>query len=218
MSESSIKPIANQAYDYLFQKIVRCDYFPGQEINEKQIIEETGFGRTPLREALLLLQNDGLVEIFPRKGMRISVMTEKSVNDLYQARKIIEPQVIDDFKGFYSKGKLMKYRTQFENSRPMKDLDRFFLDSEFHSYLISVTGNRTLTDMYGTLMAATVRLAMYATFTPISDCRNEDIDQHLAIIDALLCENSKDIRDAVIFHLNRSMIRSHAAVSALPFK
>ena len=48
--------LTNQAYEYLYQKIVSCEYLPGQELNEKQLLEETSFGRTPLREALLMLQ------------------------------------------------------------------------------------------------------------------------------------------------------------------
>jgi len=49
VSEERLKPMANRAYEDLFQKIVYCEYAPGQEINEKQLVEETGFGRTPLR-------------------------------------------------------------------------------------------------------------------------------------------------------------------------
>ena len=113
MPEKQIRPMANQAYDYLYQKIMRCEYLPGQELNEKLLVEETGFGRTPLREALLLLQKEGMVDIFPRKGMRISLMTEKSVKDLYQTRKLIEPTVIEEYKTLYSKGRLIQYQQSF---------------------------------------------------------------------------------------------------------
>ena len=64
--------LTNQAYEYLYRKIVSCEYLPGQELNEKQLLEETSFGRTPLREALLMLQAENLIDIFPRKGMRIT--------------------------------------------------------------------------------------------------------------------------------------------------
>lgn len=78
VSEERLKPMANRAYEDLFQKIVYCEYAPGQEINEKQLVEETGFGRTPLREALLLLKKEGMVDIFPRKGMRISTRPKRA--------------------------------------------------------------------------------------------------------------------------------------------
>ena len=66
-----------EAHRYLYEKIVSCQYLPGQAINEKELLDETGFGRTPLREALLALQKEGLVEIFPRKGMRIAPLYRK---------------------------------------------------------------------------------------------------------------------------------------------
>lgn len=56
--------LTNQAYEYLYRKIVSCEYLPGQELNEKQLLEETSFGRTPLREALLMLQAENLIDIF----------------------------------------------------------------------------------------------------------------------------------------------------------
>ena len=138
VSEERLKPMANRAYEDLFQKIVYCEYAPGQEINEKQLVEETGFGRTPLREALLLLKKEGMVDIFPRKGMRISTLTEKSVSDLYQARKLIEPAVMVEYKTLYSKSKLLQFQQRFQQATQAKDLDRFLLDIEFHSYLISI--------------------------------------------------------------------------------
>lgn len=214
MPETRIKPMANQAYDYLYRKIVHCEYLPGQELNEKHLVEETGLGRTPLREALLVLQKEGLVDIFPRKGMRISLLTEKSVNDLYQTRKLIEPTVIEDYKSLYSKGKLLQFQQRFQQLAQADDLSRFLLDTEFHSYLMAITGNDFLMNMYKNLMVNQIRLAMYAALQNAVDSREADLSQHRAIIDALLRENEKDVRDTVILHINHSMIRSLNAVRA----
>ena len=50
--------MTTQIYEYLLEKIQSCEYPPGEEINEKTLMEDTGFGRTPLREALHALQRD----------------------------------------------------------------------------------------------------------------------------------------------------------------
>ena len=68
--------LTNQAHEYLYRKIISCEYLPGQELNEKQLLEETSFGRTPLREALLMLQRENLIDIFPRKEC-VSVHLQK---------------------------------------------------------------------------------------------------------------------------------------------
>lgn len=200
-----------EAHKYLYEKIVSCQYLPGQAINEKELLDETGFGRTPLREALLALQKEGLVEIFPRKGMRIAPYTEESVVELYQARKLMEPNITTEYKTLYSKDKLLDFQTRFQHSDTLTDLERFNLDADFHSYLIAITGNSILINMYQSLMVQQVRLGMYAV-TRSSATRSDDLKQHVAIIDALLRENEEDVRDAIIVHINHSMIRSLNAI------
>lgn len=203
--------LTNQAYEYLYHKIISCEYLPGQELNEKQLLEETSFGRTPLREALLVLQSQKLIDIFPRKGMRISPFTEKSINDLYQARKLIEPVVCRKYITMYPKDRLLNFLQQFEQAEHGPDLEEFQIDTSFHSFLIDITNNSILTDMYSSLMLLQTRLAVYAA---IHDKTNRDANlaQHRAIIDALMRENEADVQDAIIFHLNNSLIKSIKAL------
>ena len=144
--------LTNQAYEYLYRKIVSCEYLPGQELNEKQLLEETSFGRTPLREALLMLQAENLIDIFPRKGMRITPFTEKSIDDLYQTRKLIEPTVCRKYISMYSKSRLLEYLKQFEKAAAGPDYDEFQIDTSFHSYLVDITGNEILINLYQSVM------------------------------------------------------------------
>ena len=81
-------------------------------------MDETGFGRTPLREALLALQKEGLVEIFPRKGMRIAPDTEKSSRrEAVSGTEAMEPNITTEYKTLYSKDKAgLDFQTQFQHS------------------------------------------------------------------------------------------------------
>ena len=121
--------LTNQAYEYLYNKIISCEYLPGQELNEKQLLEETSFGRTPLREALLMLQSESLIEIFPRKGMRITAFTEKSIDDLYQTRKLIEPTVCRKYITLYSKSRLLEFQKMFERAEDASDVEEYRIDT-----------------------------------------------------------------------------------------
>lgn len=178
-TEKDIRPMADQAYDCLYHKIMLCEYLPGQELKEKFLLEDTGFGRTPLREALLLLQREKMVAIFPRKGMQITPITEKSAKDLYQTRKLIEPTVVEEYKTLYSKGKLLQYQQKFHQTVHAQDLDRFLLDVDFHSYLISITENEVLMEMYKKLMVTQVRLAMYASLKNCVSSREDRSEERL---------------------------------------
>ena len=74
---------------YLRDKIQNCQLMPGETLSEKELCEEIGCGRTPVREALLSLRGDGLVEIFPRKGIRVAPFTKEGICEIYQIRKLI---------------------------------------------------------------------------------------------------------------------------------
>ena len=199
--------LTNQAYEYLYNKIISCEYLPGQEINEKQLLAESGFGRTPLREALLKLQAEELIVISPRKGMHISTFTERNVDDLYQTRKLIEPTVCRKYLTLYSKSRLLEYMNMFEQVEKGSDIEEFRIDTSFHSYLISITGNQILISMYNSLMVKLMRLAVYSAKMDSSN-REGNLDQHRTIIDALLRENEKDVQDAIVLHINHSLIKS----------
>ena len=190
--------LTNQAYEYLYRKIVSCEYLPGQELNEKQLLEETSFGRTPLREALLMLQAENPIDIFPRKGMRITPFTEKSIDDLYQTRKLIEPTVCRKYISMYSKSRLLEYLKQFEKAAAGPDYDEFQID---------ITGNEILINLYQSVMIQQMRLAVYAALKDDQN-RVDNLEQHRAIIDALLRENEDAVQDAIILHINHSLIKS----------
>ena len=86
------------AYNYLLNKILSCEYLPGQEISEKMLNDQLSFGRTPIREALVTLKSQNLITVYPRKGMQIRPFTKKYINEIYQIRKLMEPNVIRQFK------------------------------------------------------------------------------------------------------------------------
>ena len=183
------------AYQYLLDKILSCEYLPGQEISEKMLNEELSFGRTPIREALLSLKSQNLVTVYPRHGMRIRPFTKKYINEIYQIRKIIEPTIVVQFKGVYSKTTLMDIQADMENSR----------DIRFHMYFVEQTGNGALIDFYENLMVETYRLAMYAAAHKCS-IREENLPQHAKILRALITENDDQIAIAVNEHINYSLV------------
>lgn len=193
------------AYQYLLEKILSCEYLPGQEISEKMLNEELSFGRTPIREALLALKSQNLVKVYPRRGMRIRPFTRKYINEIYQIRKIIEPTVITQFKGAYSKPALMDMQAEIENLHDADNAQFYRKDIRFHMYFIEQTGNDELIGFYENLMVETYRLAMYAASHKRS-IREENIPQHAKIIRALITENDDQIAMAVNEHINHSLV------------
>lgn len=201
------------AYNYLLEKILSCEYLPGQEISEKMLNEELSFGRTPIREALVTLKSQNLITVYPRKGMQIRPFTKKYINEIYQIRKMMEPSIIIQFKDTYSKTSILDLQRQLEDPKDMDNSAFYKKDIEFHMYFIEMTQNESLITFYENIMIETYRLAMYAAINNFSS-REENVPQHSKIIRALMTENNDQIAMSVNEHINHSLITLIRALDA----
>lgn len=83
-------PMAEQAYDLLEEKIISLELGPGQIYSEAELSEAIGLGRTPMREALIRLAKEKLVEMIPRRGVRISEIDLGNHIALLETRKALD--------------------------------------------------------------------------------------------------------------------------------
>ncbi len=86
--------LGEAAYRRLHADIVTCRLAPGQRLTERQLVLDTGFGASPLREALTRLDHDGLIRTLPRKGYQVTPLTPKSVDDLFVMWEIVGPEIV----------------------------------------------------------------------------------------------------------------------------
>ncbi|MBW1712025.1 MAG: GntR family transcriptional regulator [Deltaproteobacteria bacterium] len=82
-----------EAYQALLKKIITLEIEPGQFLNEKNLMAEMGIGRTPLREAVVLLKRDNLVESQPNKSSYVKELTLSNVKDLFESLIVVEKNV-----------------------------------------------------------------------------------------------------------------------------
>jgi len=86
--------LAEQAYQVLEEKLVSLALPPGQRLSEGQLIEMTGFGRTPVREAIQRLAQQELFLVLPRKGLVVTPVSRTSMVHILEARKPIERVIV----------------------------------------------------------------------------------------------------------------------------
>ena len=82
--------LQEQAYDYLRKAIIEKVLQPGHVYSEQSIADNLSVSRTPIREAVIRLRNDGLLETLPGRGFVVRVMDTKEVLETYQIRSAIE--------------------------------------------------------------------------------------------------------------------------------
>lgn len=84
--------LAERAYDLLVRKITRLEAEPGSVLVERDLMEEFGIGRTPIREATQRLAIERLVNHLPKRGMFVSEITATSVQQIYEFRLMVDGQ------------------------------------------------------------------------------------------------------------------------------
>ncbi|MGI8689650.1 MAG: GntR family transcriptional regulator [Thermomicrobiales bacterium] len=83
----------DQAYAVIRRAIIHLDLQPGSLIDESALSQCLGLGRTPIREALQRLMHEGLVSVFPRRGMMVAPIDALESKHLTQARLVCEPNI-----------------------------------------------------------------------------------------------------------------------------
>ncbi|MCD6318242.1 GntR family transcriptional regulator [Candidatus Aerophobetes bacterium] len=141
----------NSVYSILREKIVLGDYKPGQVLKEKELMKEFNIGRTPLRELLVRLDAEGLVEIVPYSGVHVSSVEFKELIDVMELRRPLikiagklaaERATKDEIE------KMKNLLNKFKDNLDEKELIK--LDSKFHDLINMATHNQVL---YGILQA-----------------------------------------------------------------
>jgi len=138
---------ADQAYQEIKKRIIRTDLSPGSVINESEMMDQLGLGRTPIREALKRLQCDDLVVVKPRRGIFVSELAITDLTQIFEVRVELESLAVRLACQRISQDELKKLETLADQysriNREDKD-DLILLDSKFHATLREASHNRFL--------------------------------------------------------------------------
>lgn len=197
------------AYEELKKRILNCEILPGEPINEKSLMAELNIGRTPIREALIALRTEKLVDATPRQGTYASYITEKDVHEIYDLRKIMETEVAVNCQ------KNMDLKSLLKLDKEMKDLceckqynakDFYDLDIEFHKFIVQSSNNDWIIATMEPFLEMTYRMGILNSLSHTENRPEITYSQHHQIIEGIMKENSDIIRDSYILHLNSGLV------------
>lgn len=149
--------LARSLIDHLRGQIVLGKLAPGEKINEIQIASELDISRSPLREALRILENERLVSNIPRKGSFVTDISLEDLNEIYQMREMIELYALQLLEINQTKElpDLMKYADNTkniivptENDSPEEKMSYINSLAQYHLKLVESAGNKRLFEFY----------------------------------------------------------------------
>lgn len=136
------------AYRVLRDNIMTMQLLPGETLNEAELAEIFHVSRTPVHEAVIMLKEEMLVEVYPQSGSKISYININTLKEGYFMRSVIEPEILTSLAGSLSQDYVEKMKENLNLQKNVlkekneDSIDAFFkLDNKFHQ-LIYKAGNK----------------------------------------------------------------------------
>ncbi len=147
------------AYDFIKQKITTCEYAPNQMLSESLLQAELGFSRTPVREAISRLAQEGLLKVFPKRGIIVSGFTFSDINMIFEVRTLVEPYTLLNYGIKLNLDEISHFSKRLQDECASSFDSSFYqVDDKFHSMLMAVLPNVYLRELYNRIQTQNIRL------------------------------------------------------------
>lgn len=185
MDKEENKNLVETAYNMILDRITKFSLSPGSSISDYSLSKELGISRTPIREALLRLVDDGLLERMPH-NFRVTDITVDEIIDLYDARNGLEISMLHlSLDKGISKEKLAILRSlneSLEKCVEEGDIIRSLeYDAKIHRYLAEQSGNSRLLSFYDRISKQTQRMSVFSIAQSKQQANNEHEELFSAI-------------------------------------
>ena len=194
------RSLAATVAERLRQGIIDADLALGEELSEAALAARLGVSRTPVREALSLLQQQGLVVIVPQRGSYVFSPTEQDIIDLCEYRLVLELRAVSVAlarRRAAALGALQAAIAAMEVGRAAGDRIAYSReDSVFHDAFIRNCRNRYLEEGYAQVAGQIATLRTHLS-VPLPGVQEESFAHHLRIVDAFAAGDVLSI-DAVL--------------------
>jgi DNA-binding GntR family transcriptional regulator len=186
-------------YETLRRKVLTLELPPGAALSENELAAALGVSRTPVRESLILLAEEGLVQVFPQVGSFVSRVDPQQVRDAQFLREAVELTALDDVPQELDREVVAELRANLDRQRGTVDLEEFFaLDEAFHHGLLQLSGHARA---WSTVVSAKGHLDRARRLGLKETSPAPFADQHQQIFDAVVEGDLPRARDTMRTHL-----------------
>ncbi|MEM7611608.1 MAG: GntR family transcriptional regulator [Pseudomonadota bacterium] len=197
------------AYDQIKERILQNHYHPGYQALESEVADDLGFSRTPVREALIQLKHEGLIELIPRRGMRVVPVVADDMQEIYEVLTSLESMAAELLARKQPDAKVlepMRVATRdMERALKADDLEAWAAaDERFHRALIELCGNKRLAHMATTVRDQGHRARMVTL--RLRDKPIASVNEHERVLRAIEQGDWQTARDEHYAHRKRASV------------
>jgi DNA-binding GntR family transcriptional regulator len=205
---------AERAYAYVKGGILARRFAAHDLLSEGQLAEAVGISRTPVREALLRLQGEGLVRLLPKRGALVLPVTVGEMADVMETRRMVESFAARKVLTSRPRQALLPildgYLDDMRTAARTADLAAYVeADRGFHLAIVAATGNEIITSLYRSLRERQLRMGtvnlLNDSGTEVDPARmRSTLAEHEHIRDALRAGDEQAVTAAVQAHLDHA--------------
>ncbi len=201
------KSLNQSTYDRLKKDILSFTLKPGESVSAAKLADRYQVSRTPAREALVKLETEGMVNIYPQSKTVISRINVHRVRQEWFVRKSLELGMVDPFfeKVNHHDVELMRMYNRelgkmvLQPQSPESDYEFLTHDNDFHAVAYMVTGERLSARLIYVATAHYNRLRMLIDRAP--ECKKRTLQDHEALIDCVVKGQKEEYRKLLSDHL-----------------
>lgn len=201
-------PLRDVVFKTLRQGILTGELKPGERLMEIHLANKLGVSRTPIREAIRKLELEGLVTMIPRRGAEVAQITEKSMKDVLEVRKVLDNLSVElacDRITEEEKDQLKNACMDFEDAVKTGDFSMIAkTDVAFHDIIVAATRNIRLSQMVNNLAEQMYRYR----FEYIKDSSQHErlVEEHQEICDGIVNGDKEKALEAIEAHIDNQEI------------
>ncbi|MGS2616722.1 GntR family transcriptional regulator [Micromonospora sp. LZ34] len=205
-TRTSVPSAAERAYRHLKRSILEQVYPGGQLVSEGEIAEATGVSRTPVREALLRLEAEGLVRLYPKRGALIRPVSAREITDVIEARRLVELHAAERVwpRRAALRAELAARLAEMRAAHAAGDLTALMAaDRAFHATVVDAAGNEILAELYQRLRDRQLRMGE-ASFRLSPGWAEVALTEHAAQLAALEGDDPQRWLGTVAAHIDNA--------------
>lgn len=196
-------PLRDVVFQTLRAAILRGELKPGERLMELQLAAKLGVSRTPIREAIRMLEQEGLAITIPRKGAEVAKMTEKDMEDVLQIRCVLEELAVRVSCHKINENELRELKVAMiefdEKTKADNVVELAKADVTFHDLIYKAADNPKLLMLLNNLREQMYR---YRTeYLKDTERHSQLIQEHHDIVKALEMRDEEQVADIIRQHL-----------------
>lgn len=198
-----MKSLKEKVYEILKEMIISGKLKYNERIEEDALATSLEVSRTPVREAINKLEQEGWITIIPRRGMFVSNVSLKEINDIFQVRLNLEPIILQMGFSNIPLNECQRLKREFESfldkeltKDEAKTLDE--LDNTLHLLILKSCNNNFIEKMMENVYEHNMRLRNQSVQS--NDRRNEATKEHINLIDSILDGDLDKALELIKYH------------------